>query len=1190
MLFLRGRWPRVSSSAALLSLSTLAIGCLQEPPPDYKYQSLDASGEVFRVFCRRVARAAHPTDPSGDRFYSLCDGSDSPTPVEPADDENGMLKTLIGRRPQIIAALRQTFGETMVDGSPLIDGAQTYEPGELGGFLSSLVPMYDLPDERIPKATRDIATMLDKVVDENDERANKVIETAARLSARVGYRPPSLVLGAARPILSYDGLDKLADELLTVVAEGGSAHEQWLNVLRSAALELADEAVPVSDPNTSTLKIALDLLFTTDPTLAGKSGVLPVLERDGEGNAKTTAAAAGVDPLPTPFLVPDRDDGGQSRDATTLAVSGGEPLYSTIDANSTILAAAMRETSKLIDRGGEDRSGLESISHGIKPLLGKWVSSNLTIGQNDYAYQGPDVDKAPLLDFVHSLALLARYPETQELLQVLTQLLKTHESEATATVYGGLAINDFANKDTKAHLNGPHEFWDDLIDAGNQVLEREGLLEALIRTFVDPKSAQQGPLFANWMLHNDVVTYKNAPIVINPPGPYTDQQKADINAPVVQPLMNLVDRGMPDTGMNRSIWQRTMSLINALNGVPVCNKKGAILNVPTTAGIVFTFPAGNPAGYDECGLISFNDAVEVYIGTLLTPPTTKVVIKDDIATGLAVLGGGLQLVGTVPEITEKESQLTGFKDIITPQSTARFIFAPLNKFLSDLFDPLKTKDGVAIRDYEPYALFPMENPDADAGGNFISISVPLVSAFDKFEIRGADGKLPKGYMFGNLLSVLHKHWASKQDGTCGGPVMAGNEGCVQSSDPKGKFYSAGTNLVSYEQIIAHALKDQDYLGILHNATVALTDPQVAVNGKDGIQVLSAFVKRLLTPDPSLKTRDGKGYTKTNTCVETTGMDGMPACAGGAGRIIPVLTPLYVVLDALKTFDTAFAEPANKDRLDIWHAGRSKLVDQLLTVTRNGAAGTYQYELTDRNAYAIAVAALPWISNQIQSHTAAGDVPAWSDGLAGRLGKILKHPVAAAAIDLLEAFWPEADASGQFEKVAATLLNEGENPDHFRGMLVSAADLLTLLQTDQNLSPAIQFAALGLAPDAFDAVGGSAVPDVEHGIAYAGLELARDTIHLGIENKGSSDYTTISKLLRNVVLSDGNARSPAEVIYDATADVNRIQLELPTEKTLDADEDRQVLSNVSAFIHDDDDEKRSLERLYHVIQARSLKGN
>jgi len=1008
----------------------------------------------------------------------------------------------------------------------------------------------------------------------------------ARLSTRSGYRPPELVLGAVRPILSYPGFDTLAEQLLGVVAEGGAAHEEWLNVLRAAALELADDAVKV-DPADSTLRVALGLLLKVDPKLAGNTPATPVLKRDSQGNALTTDTSGD---LPTPFLVVNRADDAERGD-NTLAQSGGAPLYETFDASQTMLAATMREASRLIARGDEERSGLENIAHGIKPLLGPWGAQAKKIGQNDFAYQGPKVDESPMLEFVHALAALARYPETEVIIEVLRKIVAEKESAATGFDYSLLALDRIADEFPNAKLNGPHELWDDLIVAGDRILKRPGMAEGLIRSFTKPEAALQGKLFANWMTYKDQVTYANAPITPSGEGgKYTEQQKTDINTVVEHMYAEKVDRSAPDVGPNRSVWQRTMSLINSLNGVPVCNKKGAILNVPTGIGL-FTFPLLDPAGYPECGLIEFKDAVEVYSLSLLGK--AKVVLKDDIALALAELGGGLTIVGTVAEITETESQLTGFKDTISAESTARFIFAPPNKFISDLFDPLKTVDGVPIREHEPYGLFPMEVKDPEAGNeSFIKLGVPLVQAFDEFEPRDAEGKLPDGYMFGNLLSVFHKHWASRKTEPCAATVEPGKEGCTQSLAP-GAFYSPQTGAVSYEELIAKAFKEEDVIEILHRATVALAE--IKVMNKDGVEIdgikaLSDFVTVLMTPDPTLANRAGKLSTKTNLCVEVGG-----ACQNDVGRIIPNYTPLYLLLDSIKQIDNTWEKPENTERHEVWLKGRGKLVDQLLDVTRSGAAGAYDYKLTDRTAYEIFLAALPWATEQIAKHRTKGDLAEWlngPNGLATRLGTILSHPITAATIDLLDKFWTEPEASGEFIKIAASLLDEQENPAAFRGMLVAAADTITLLDTDQELSPAIQFASLAIAPNAFEALDSQALPEVTQGTLFAGAELARAVIvKLRAEQPDASAPTTLSKMLRNLVLSDGNARSPAEELIDIVADVNRIDTDQPTEVPLTAMEDRKVFGDVKGFLYDgaDGEEKKSLERLYEVIQARSLKG-
>ena len=162
-----------------------------------------------------------------------------------------------------------------------------------------------------------------------------------------------------------------------------------------------------------------------------------------------------------------------------------------------------------------------------------------------------------------------------------------------------------------------------------------------------------------------------------------------------------------------------------------------------------------------------------------------------------------------------------------------------------------------------------------------------------------------------------------------------------------------------------------------------------------------------------------------------------------------------------------------------------------------------------------------------------------------------------------------------------------NEDAFLGMLTAAADSLVLLDRDPNLSPAIQFAALGLAPNAFQAIDG-ALPNGDKSVAYAGLELTGGVVKELNKKKKPGTQTALSKLLKNVALGDDALRSPLEILLDATADVNRPDDTAESATPLTADENRDVFSDVKSFLYDQDQEKRSLERLYTVIQGRKIK--
>jgi hypothetical protein len=1161
-------WWRIAPRAGLLGLTLLSAvggtGCLEAPAPDLTYDRQSNAMEVYRVFCRRVAKSAYPTDATGDRFYEVCDEG------KPEDEDNKDLKQLLRYRPQIIASLDRALGD---DG---VAEGDTFADGELGGFLNALVPLYDKPNETVPTATRGIAQLLEQLVDENDQRANKVLDTVERLVKRKGYRSPAMNLGAVRALFTYPGLDTLAQTLLPVLTAEGAAHDEFVAVLSAAALELADDPVPVADLDNTTLHEALGILLREDP--AQKSGNLnpvPVLLREkGTGNALPADGAGGS--LPTPFAVSGEQDTARDgeRDPDTTLATGA---YQTLDASQTLLAALMRETSLLIARGENERSPLENFAHGLKPLLGKRVARTETIGKNVYSFEGPDVDKSPLMDLAHAGAILLRYPETETLIKVLDKLIHEHENEATGFDYAAMAIADMAkeSKYDDAKLNGPHELWDDLIAVAERMNMRQGLFEGLIRSFTDPKAGAQGALFASWMRYNDEISYPNSPS--------TDPE--DINKAVTQKYEQLVDRGSPDVGMNRSIWQRTMSLINALNGVKVCNKAGGTLTATTGIGVL-SFPFGDVAGagYKECELIEIQDAVEIYSRSAIG--VGQVAIKDAFATVLSVIGDLTTISGSVGEIQETESQIKGFTDKPTPGSLARFIFAPRNKWITDLFVPQQTREGFPIAEYEPNALFPLEvvddkTPVAGKASSFLEVGQPLLKAFDDAELRDPLTKLlTDGYMFGHTLSVVHKHWGSKKSGGCPAMVEKGNEGCTQSDDPAAALYAPGTGIVSYEELIADAVDDQDFVYLLHKAAIVLQDIKVQTpDGAtvDGIKALADFVKVAVTPNPMLKKRDGSTSSKSTLCQEAGG-----ACTNGVGRVIPVLSPMVMLGDALQRMDQAFE--GDKERQDIWHEGRSGLLDQILSVDRTGTRGSYTFKLRDRTAYNISNLVLPWVSELLDKHRAAQDLDAWAFGLSDRAAKILRHPLAGAVVDLLDAFWPEKEASGEFTAVTSFLTDE-ENKSAYTGLLTAIADTAILLDRDSDLGPAIQFAALGLAPNAFKAIEGTEAPKGDKGVAYAALELTGGVVQELKKTQKGDEKTALSKLLNNVVLSDGADRTPLEVLLDATADVNREDPNAQPTTPLTAAEDREVFKKVKAFLYDDSEEQRSLERLYSVIQGR-----
>jgi hypothetical protein len=172
---------------------------------------------------------------------------------------------------------------------------------------------------------------------------------------------------------------------------------------------------------------------------------------------------------------------------------------------------------------------------------------------------------------------------------------------------------------------------------------------------------------------------------------------------------------------------------------------------------------------------------------------------------------------------------------------------------------------------------------------------------------------------------------------------------------------------------------------------------------------------------------------------------------------------------------------------------------------------------------------------------------------------------------------------ELARLNAYLMDAEGHPEAFRGVVLAAADALELVDKDPGLTPLVQFASLLVAENAFEALEDNReVPDVEQGAAYRILEVTRKIADL---DKGNPAPSTLAKLLGNLVLppADGG-KAPLEVIFDAIADVNRQLPESPRYVPMTFGDSREILQQLEEFLSDDE---RGLERLYSVIQNRSL---
>jgi hypothetical protein len=527
-------------------LCCLSSGCVFEFEESEPRKHGSAGAEVFRVVCMRLAAQAFPQDLTGHKFESRCAGSEQSafteaTPEgEPRVHALDRFNLLVQKRRILVPAL-----DAALD-SPL------FARDELRTFLANLLPLYDAP-ELLPDVTQTTAALLQDLIDARDPAASAAIEAFSRMGAREGYRPLTLALGLAHPLLAYPELDTVVTTTLASIqpAEGeraaGAARSAWEELLRAGALDLATaDATPPDPARPGTLAIARKLLLSEDPVFAGGRGPLYVTRRDHRGVAMPTLIAGAIgapfsdrdadgfadldengrlrstsgvqaralSPFPTlsaALLGRDQDQRDSAGRVLFGAPDAPQLLYQYIDADRTLLAGLTRDVGSLLvpkpSTPALTASAVHDFAYGLSALLGDFKQQSASFEAAKLSYIGPDTSTGPFFDFVHALGAVLPFEDTERFLQVLQILLRDHEQEIASLVEAILYIDERADTHPEAVWEQPHEFWDDLIAWLQRVLAREGMLEALLRAASTEQTEKAGALLGNFMRYRDRVSY-----------------------------------------------------------------------------------------------------------------------------------------------------------------------------------------------------------------------------------------------------------------------------------------------------------------------------------------------------------------------------------------------------------------------------------------------------------------------------------------------------------------------------------------------------------------------------------------------------------------------------------------------------------------------------------------------------------
>lgn len=1122
---------RLAVGALLAGCAALGSGCTERLDVSTERPVRGSLGaEVYRVLCERVAAEEKPGDVAGNAAREVCADAGN---VDAADTPR--LRALAERRERLVSALERTLPESLKD--------------DLDAFVVELVPLYDPPKDALPRQTAEVAGVIASVL--NDDAALRAIH---RLGAREGYRPLRAALGLARPLLAYPDLSPFVTKALEVLGEGGSAHDEWKKLSEVLALEMAsaDPTPPPAEPVETTLSVGRSLLFQEDASFGtGTARLLAVRDRrglarvnapggdlpapfvddDADGLADIAADGRFVNgsgvsfKAPSPFPLPGADSITRDESGRALIADGStDTLYRYVNVDSTLLAGISREAIRWLDP--KDMIVLD-IAQGVPALLGPRATRTESFGASVYEFAGYDTAQGPLFDLVHALGTTFDRQETADLLAVFDVLLRDHEPAVAALIESGLLV-DRAAETSGAALRQPNDLWDDMLKVAAWIAQEPGLMEGLLRAFADPRTSRVGEVYGQMALYRDRITY----------------DRDDINASLADvEFTQPVDRSGPNRELNQSILQRSLAVIHDLNYAKLCNRPGAKLGAMINLfgqNVFVTLPDV----YAECEIFEVKNQAKLYAQSVIG--RAEFTIKERARQNLALLG-----FTDLDTLNERESGILGFTTRPTAQATARVVFTPPNEYLSALSGPSPTRDGASVASRHADSVFAWERVyHFDDGrepttASFLDTMTPMLEAFDDYDNEtvgkglGPEPEVER-FLFGELISALHLHWPSPTTNN------------TQESDPQAPFYARHDGGNTYEPLIAKLFIEGKLTMKVYDLMTALDDIEVRP-GVDGITVLARATEALLDPERNsgLESRAGLATTADNTGEET----------------LPV-TPMYLILDALKGFDAAFAEAPTRHKR--WLHARSETVDQLFAIeTQSGEAA-----FANRRSLAALRIAVQFLLERIAQHGDAGDLADWSDGLAGRLEKSLGSALGVALVDFVDAVQADPEAKRHLNALTEYLLAETEGGDVFDTTLLSVADQLQIFEDAPNVAPLVHALSTAFAPDVREAVSGGGLPDTSASAIERTLELLR-----AIDELPQKDV--LRQVLGNLVaLDEGSGETPLEAMIDVLSEVHRAAP--GTEAPFAEDDYSRLLERSHEFLTSDE---RGLERLYDVVQSR-----
>jgi hypothetical protein len=1233
----------------------------------------DLTGESFSALCHKKNGA----------FGAGVDESKLPPITSALTDVNGKsvspdqqradrvlaikkITALVAKRDELVFALDAMMPNEFVPVRSIGNKADTCSDAnegklydELAKMLGRFTELYN--DGTIPESTRSIGRVVKAFRGSGDAQ-----DAYGRLGGRVGYRPAKIALGVVRPVVGYPGLRDLSNALLQVLAsdtnpfvagdQRGPAYDKMSALLAAARAEMANAAAdpPLAALTTSqnaelgltalgrprsSLEMVTEIMLAQNDAFGGTAPQY-IVRRDGRGFARVagpTLPAPFVDAngdglpdvddrgfflskagatVPTPFLLPGAEK-GPDRDEADRAIIGGKLAYQYVDTTRTFASRAMKDVRAMMDPAGKKETILDAMA-GLPLMLGKRGATPTVRGYDDgsmVSYAAVDAKTSPMLDMAFAGLQVLGAQETDELLQVARQLTTKEQTTLARLMKAVLDGRAIAGKYPNAKLADKSVLWDELLDSFEQTAKSQNLMVDLMDALASDEAASLGKAFGVFLANRDEVSY-NRDDLNGLPKNFTANAVTDPKTPV--------DRSKPDSGQNRSTFQRIVQLIADADGVAACNRDGAIVKA-RAFGFNVTLPIAG--SYKECELYKIDDLGAFYLQSFVGKARFNIRVGS-IRNGL-IAGVGK----ATPKLMEDSSDITGFWPGATPNE-----LLPKPEWLNRLvhFDPndnknLRTKDFIAGMNPEFYGTNlcaertiddPCAGGNCDFGGSVQAINdvapdgkvrgLRNCQKDDHFQIRdkdtlflfetqdflrlfrpvvGAFVKNKSERVFAKLAVALNRHWQSDK-GTaseCKGP---GGAPCAKSAAS------------SYEELMSEFFKGDVFPAtqtLMRTLKTMKVKRCMVADGKGScsqtkdvaaFEVMAASAKRMLDQD----------LAKADKLTNFAGED---KALRNDGKTNPQVTPAYLLTTALSGFDEAYASAGDdgKARREAFVRARGQLADQFLATSGTGL----QTKFVNPTMTEMSPVLIDLLRSQLWAHCPKSFAPpyercTWAkDDLVKSMSNTITGPLLPALLDVGDALRADPDTRLELQNFARYLLDESGNENALPAMLASMVDVVQLLADDKNMVPFLKVFAEAFAASKVNGKGNV----TEKGLVDAQLALLGKVSGKNFDSDGKQrcdrelDPNQIALLVaKNAVkpLPEDTelgkklrGKTPIEVLIDIIADVNREDPELAANtdgsERLSKPDYEKIADSTLEFLTS---RTRGLEQFYEIVRKGTTK--